>query len=131
LNITKTFFRNKINYTIEIDKNYASLIEQYLDALQHAAETKGKERHANGLPFEDQKICRINRDVGLGYGLGQIIKKAEEVVKLPPNRGILECCGIINYAAGVMKVLKEKIENTCECLPGAFFCECNNKEELK
>ena len=87
------------------------LFEQYLKALEHASETKGKERHYNGEPFEKQTICRINRDVGIGYGLGQIIKKAKEVVKLPPDRGILEIYGIMNYTSGLGIILEERIVN--------------------
>ena len=108
-------------------------MEQFIDALIHASQTKGKERHANNLPFEKQKICRINRDVGIGYGLGQIIKKAEEVTKLPPDKGILELCGIINYAAGLMVVLKEQIKNKSNCNVdhkeiSNKICLCINKE---
>jgi hypothetical protein len=107
MNITKTIYDNTIKYEVEIDKNYASLFEQYLGALEHASVTKGKERHANGLPFEQQKICRINRNVGIGFGLGQCIKKSEEVKVLPPEMGIKELYGVINYASGVIIVLKE------------------------
>jgi hypothetical protein len=109
MNVIKTICEetNETLYHLEIDKNYSSLVEILFLALEHAAVTKGKERHANGLPFEKQKICRINRDVGLGFGLGQAIKKIEESVKLSPDRAILELIGAINYLCGVTIVLKE------------------------
>ena len=107
MNVIKTIYDNEVSYSLIIDKNYSSLVDTLFLALEHAAVTKGKERHANGLPFEKQKICRINRDVGLGYGLGQAIKKIEESVKLPIDRAILELVGAINYLSGVIIVLKE------------------------
>jgi hypothetical protein len=122
LNVIKIIDNNTVRYEIEISKDYESLFEQYLGALSHASETKGKERHANDLPFEKQKICRINRDVGLGYGLGQIIKKAEEVVKLSPDRAIFELYGVINYASGLLIVLKEQISKVK--LYNFLDCDC-------
>src|SRR5574343_675112 len=103
LNIVKTILNNKeVAYQIILNKDYELLIEQYLDALKQASETKGKERHANGLPFEKQKICRINRDVGVGFGLGQCIKKVEESKRLIPSAAIHELYGAINYLCGVI-----------------------------
>ena len=54
-------------------------LESVLDlALEQSAVGKGKERHANDLPFIDQPIMQISRQVGVGFPLGQAMKKAGE-----------------------------------------------------
>jgi hypothetical protein len=97
---------------------YKSLAVVLCAALHQAAHGKGKERHAKpGEHFENQKICEITRRVGLGYPLGQAIKKAEEATGLKPSGGVRELLGAINYlAAGVIVMDEEgkKYESECE-----------------
>ena len=76
-------------------------------AVDQAANGKGKERHANGEPFDQQKICKISRAVGVGFALGQALKKAEESVRLDRNAGLREILGAINYLAAAYIVLSE------------------------
>ena len=87
---------------------YASL-RRVLDlAWQQAANGKGRERHAkDGEPFEQQKICEIARRVGLGFPIGQAVKKAEESVGLGIGAGIRENLGAINYLAAAVIVMEE------------------------
>ena len=76
-------------------------------AVDQAANGKGKERHANGEPFDQQKICKISRAVGVGFALGQALKKAEESVRLNKEAALREILGAINYLAAAYIVLNE------------------------
>ena len=76
-------------------------------AVDQAANGKGKERHANGEPFDQQKICKISRAVGIGFALGQALKKAEESVRLDKEAALREILGAINYLAAAYIVLNE------------------------
>jgi len=80
-------------------------------AVDQAANGKGKERHANGEPFDQQKICKISRAVGVGFALGQALKKAEESVRLNKEAGLREILGAINYLAAAYIVLSESDYN--------------------
>ena len=93
---------------------YASLRGVLDSALAQASGGKGAERHANGLPFEDQPIMQITRLLGehpvaaLAY---QVIKKTVEAGKLyklkGPEAAMQEMHGAINYAAAVVLRLQE------------------------
>ncbi len=91
---------------IEIPKGYEALGEVLQHAVNQAAGGKGKDRHASGEPFEQQKICRIARAVGLGFPLGQAEKKIEESLRLG-TRGPDELLGAINYLAAACIVMIE------------------------
>lgn len=83
---------------------YESLKSVLDAALAQAAEGKGAERHANGLPFDAQPMARITEMVGVGFPIGQVLKKAAEA-KGMADRGEREAArrellGVINYAAG-------------------------------
>lgn len=94
--------------TSVIDLAYKSLYDILGDAFLQACDGKGKERHAKpSEPFEKQKICEITRRVGLGYPLGQAIKKAEESLRLQPEAGVQELLGAINYLAAAIIVMRE------------------------
>lgn len=90
---------------------YEPLISVLNDALKQAAEGKGKERHANNKPFDRQPIAEIGRMVGVGYNLGQAMKKAQEAKGMTDRgedeRAIAELLGVINYAASAVMLLRE------------------------
>lgn len=91
--------------------DYADLRAVLDEAYNHAARGKGKERHANGRPFADQPMMTITRDVGLGFPLGQAMKKAQEAGGMA-DRGeyeaaVKECLGAINYLAGAVMRARE------------------------
>lgn len=89
-------------------KPYDSLQEVLKQAFLQAAEGKGKERHAVGdTPFEKQPCCTIAREVGLGFPLGQAMKKIIESNRLPKERGIAELLGSIVYIAAAIIVRRE------------------------
>ena len=90
------------------DKNYARLQSILIEALEQAAEGKGHERHASGEPFEEQPICQIARGVGLGFPLGQAIKKIKESQRLQGEAGVRELLGAIVYLAGAVIVRREQ-----------------------
>lgn len=88
------------------DKNYTKLAEVLLAAYKQASEGKGKERHANDLPFEEQPMQTINREQGSIDGfLFQARKKAIEARGLPKGRAQAELLGAINYLAGAVIAL--------------------------
>jgi hypothetical protein len=96
--------------TVKVDESleYAPLNGVLKRAYEQAKDGKGKERHAKDKePFDKQKICEITRRVGLGYPLGQAIKKAEESQRLSPEAAVKEILGAINYLAAAVIVIEE------------------------
>jgi len=94
------------------DDGYDSLRAIYAMALEQAQGGKGKERHANGLPFDQQPICQGGRRFGPGCLIYQAWKKAHETPVLLTmdngrERAIRELLGVINYAAAAILVIKE------------------------
>lgn len=71
-------------------------------AYNQAALGKGKERHANGEPFDEQVMQDGARRFGVGALLFQAFKKSEESQRLPLDRGVNELLGAIVYLAGAV-----------------------------
>lgn len=103
----------------EADAPYADLRRVLLDALADAAHGKGAERHAGGsgpnVPsFGDQPMMRIGRVCGVGFPLGQALKKIEEAILLldrgAPERAIAELRGAIVYSAGAILLVEVEAE---------------------
>lgn len=69
-----------------VPAGYEPLHTVLMQALDRAARGKGKERHANGLPFLDQPILQIGKLVGPGFALGQAIKKLGENIPDGPDQ---------------------------------------------
>ena len=90
---------------VPADDGYDSLRGVLKLAIDQASVGKGKERHANGKPFDRQPIMEIGRMVGSGYPLGQAMKKAQESMRLPPDRAKAELLGAINYLAAAYMLL--------------------------
>lgn len=91
--------------SFKIPVGYESLGIVFSKAMAQAAYGKGKERHANGEPFEEQKICKISKAVGVGFAVGQALKKAEEAMRLEKEAGLREILGAINYLAAAYIVI--------------------------
>ena len=93
------------------DPDYAELIRALNAALAQAAEGKGKERHANGRPFDRQPIMEIARMVGPGYQIGQAMKKGQEAMGMMSrgerDRARTELLGAINYMAAAWLLMGE------------------------
>lgn len=82
--------------------NYDKLMSVLMDAYEQAANGKGSERHANGLNFEDQDMIQIMDRVGIGFSLGQAIKKIVEGQRLRRGQAKKEFLGAIVYLAGAI-----------------------------
>ena len=82
---------------------YASLADVLARAYDQAARGKGKERHAQDLPFDQQPMQTISQLVGSADGLRyQAIKKIQEAPRLAPEAGVRELLGAIVYLAGAI-----------------------------
>ena len=87
-----------------LDEDYRSLAGILVDAYHQAQSGKGKERHANGLPFEDPPMQAISgmldSDKGMAYQACKKVVEATNMQSLPAfEREIL---GAINYLAGMI-----------------------------
>lgn len=92
----------------EIPETHKSLYAVLMRAFEQATQGKGKERHSYGEPFQDQKICIINRWLGSADGnIYQAIKKVIESKRLPHERAVQEILGGINYLAAAVIVLEQ------------------------
>jgi hypothetical protein len=93
-------------------KDYEGLQTVLNLALSQAAEGKGKQRHANDLPFSQQPLMQISRMVGPGFPLGQAIKKSQEAFGMLGRRqrqaAQAELLGAINYLAAAYLLIEEK-----------------------
>ncbi len=90
---------------------YETLWSVLKEAFDQAASGKGKERHANGRPFDRQPMqefsAMLDTDAGLIF---QAMKKAAEGHRLGGERAIREYLGAINYLAGAIIYLRSKDE---------------------
>lgn len=82
--------------------NYASLVRVLVRAAEQAAGGKGRVRHANDLPFEEQRMQTLIDLHGYGFAAGQASKKVAEGLALPPEQCKAEILGAINYLAGII-----------------------------
>lgn len=99
------------NLVINVPGEYVSLGLVMQSAIEQASKGKGKERHASeGEDYEDQIICEVARRVGLGYPLGQAVKKIYESQRIGGERGVAELLGALNYVAAAVIVMREGLE---------------------
>lgn len=84
--------------------DYLPLLRTFLGALEQAAYGKGRERHANDLPFTEQPILTMARMLDSDAGLAQqVIKKTIEARSLPSKTArINELRGTLVYAAAMI-----------------------------
>lgn len=92
------------------EPGYERLVAVFKAAHDQAALGKGKERHANDLPFEDQRMLSICRLQGSPNGMSyQVIKKLTEGLAMPEyHRKFAELYGAINYLAGIVIFLEDQ-----------------------
>lgn len=85
---------------------YEQLAQVLRDTYRQAAVGKGKERHANELPFHEQPMQQIARRRGIGFILGQADKKSEEAQGMlergERDKAIHELLGAIVYLSGAV-----------------------------
>ena len=103
-------FRNKKDRD-----DYLPLLRTFLGALEQAAYGKGRERHANDLPFTEQPILTMARMLDSDAGLAQqVIKKTIEARSLPSKTArINELRGTLVYAAAMI-LFEEMFSMKCE-----------------
>jgi len=89
------------------DKDYQALRIVLDAAYDQAAIGKGRDRHAQDLPFEQQPMQRLLDLYGPGFAAGQIGKKVQESLRLPTDMAVQELLGAIVYAAGLIVWLRE------------------------
>ena len=101
---------------ISTDTKYDSLQYVLHRAFLQASAGKGKERHAQDLPFTEQPMQSISALLGSHKGLQyQAIKKIQESNRLPHERAVAEMLGAINYIAGAiiyMEMHHAEVEQT-------------------
>lgn len=118
------------NLVINVPSEYISLGLVMQSALEQASKGKGRERHASeGEAYEDQIICEVARRVGLGYPLGQAVKKIYESQRIGGERGVAELLGALNYVAAAVIVMREGLETAPKAESGCFQ-NGNNKPEF-
>lgn len=93
------------------DPDYAALAAALHAAFAQASAGKGRERHANGKPFDTQPIMEIGRMVGPGYQIGQAMKKGQEAMGMLSRnehaRARAELLGAIVYMAAAWNLMNE------------------------
>ena len=96
-------------------KKYKTLKEVLDKAFLRASEGKGRERHAENNPFEEQPICTELESLGLSPAVYQVRKKAKESLRLPAREARNEWLDIIVYAAAAYVALtvgEAKVKST-------------------
>lgn len=85
-------------------EGYEQLAAVLQDAHDQAAIGKGDERHANGLPFHDQRMQQISTMLDSDKGMAfQVCKKMSEGLQFDDHqRREAELLGAINYLAGIV-----------------------------
>jgi hypothetical protein len=93
------------------DPSYAALDRVLKMAHEQASRGKGKERHANGQPFDRQPIMELGRMFGPGFAAGQAAKKAQEAMGMigrgDKKAAVAELLGGINYLAACIMLVQE------------------------
>lgn len=84
---------------------YEPLMAVLVEAFNQAAHGKGKDRHADSKPFDQQPMQDLIRLYGPGFALGQAAKKMQESQRLPYGRDRAELLGAIVYCAGAIIAL--------------------------
>ena len=87
---------------------YESLAQVFRDAYAQAAVGKGRERHADSKPFDQQPMQDLIRLHGVGFATGQASKKAQESQRMAPDAAVRELRGAMVYLAGAVIALQRK-----------------------
>ena len=97
-----------IPLTVTMDEEgYESLARILLQAYNQSARGKGKDRHANQRPFDEQPILRLAEMTGVGGPVFQAMKKQQEAVSMTTrgeyDKAIHELLGSIVYSAAAIR----------------------------
>lgn len=96
-------------HVVPVHPHYERLNNVLRAALRQAQNGKGADRHANGLPFEKQRMQAISHLLGSERGMAyQVCKKVVEGLDLPTHEmRVKELLGAINYIAGIVIYLQD------------------------
>lgn len=90
---------------------YEALGHELNEAYLQSSAGKGKERHANGRPFDRQPILELSRLYGPGFAAGQAAKKTQEALGIfsrgNKDGALAEVHGAIVYLAAVAIRMRE------------------------
>jgi len=94
---------------VTVQPAYYDLFVVLQQALWQAQNGKGHERHADSddQAFTDQPALTVTRAVGLGFPLGQAMKKIQECQRMDTDAAKRELLGAINYLAAAVLFLDE------------------------
>lgn len=84
------FFRNKMPQEQLAEQQTDHLSRILGLAYDRSMKGKGRERHGHGKPFHKQPIMDYTEKVGMGFPLGQALKKIEEFEAIKNLKGIDE-----------------------------------------
>lgn len=103
---------NETNFVdTALEKDYAELRQILDQAFDFAAKGKGAERHGNGQPWKNQPHFHINKQVGIGFAIGQAIKKLREGNDMDEtHRTRKEWLGAISYIASAIYAMDQGID---------------------
>lgn len=105
----KASAKNSKNLPFPDYPGYESLISVLNMALNQCAAGKGKERHAQGQPFDKQPMQVISQLLNSPEGMRyQVVKKTQESSRMEKDPAIQELLGAIIYAAGTVIFLQNK-----------------------
>lgn len=99
---------------MQVEKGYEKLVAVFQAAHDQAAHGKGKERHANGLPFHEQRMQSISKLLDSPDGMAyQVVKKMTEGLQFEDRQQReKELLGAINYLAGIVIFFREAGEGS-------------------
>jgi len=102
--------RRSYRFADVCEANYLQLALVLQRAHDQAAYGKGKDRHAKGQPFHEQRMQSVSRLLDSPDGMAyQVLKKVTEGLELPTTeRKVAELLGAINYLAGIVIFLESK-----------------------
>ncbi len=86
-----------------VDEGYLELWDILGASFDFAASGKGHQRHGqDGTPWNEQRHVRIGKALGLGFALGQAMKKVEESTGMDWDAAERELHGAITYLASAI-----------------------------
>lgn len=100
----------KTESPFSVEPGYERLAAVFQDAHDQAALGKGKDRHANGEPFHEQRMQKVSRTQGNAYGMAfQVQKKMLEGLEMADREACRrELLGALNYLAGIVIFLDDQ-----------------------
>lgn len=111
---------------------YEQLAAVLQAAFDQAAKGKGAERHANDLPFHEQRMQSISgmldSDAGMAY---QVCKKIAEARGMPHDARERELLGAIVYTAGMIIYHRSKLPTQQESKAVEKFIGAGDNEPVR